>query len=167
MKTGVRYLIAIRQASIVASKQSPGVAAATTGTGDSEFRPNITFSRSPCSGFVGMPVDGPARWMSRMTSGSSSVTARPIVSCFSTMPGPARRGDPERAAERRAERRTDGGNLVLGLERADAEVLVAGELLEDPRGRRDRVRAEEERQLRLHHAATSPNASAWLPVTFR
>ena len=61
MKTGVRNLRAIRQASIVASKQSPGVEAATTGTGDSELRPNITFSRSPCSGFVGMPVEGPAR----------------------------------------------------------------------------------------------------------
>ena len=59
MKTGVRYVSAIRHASSVASKQSPGVAAATTGTGDSEFRPNITFSRSPCSGLVGIPVDGP------------------------------------------------------------------------------------------------------------
>ena len=88
MKTGVRYLSAIRQASSVASKQSPGVAAAITGTGDSEFRPNITFSRSPCSGLVGIPVAGPARWMSRMTSGSSSVTASPIVSCLSTIPGP-------------------------------------------------------------------------------
>ena len=78
----------MRHASSVASKQSPGVAAATTGTGDSEFRPNITFRRSPCSGFVGIPVAGPARWMSRITSGSSSVTASPIVSCFNTIPGP-------------------------------------------------------------------------------
>jgi len=38
-KTGVRYLIAIRAASIAASKQFPGVEAATTGTGDSAFRP--------------------------------------------------------------------------------------------------------------------------------
>ena len=35
----MRYLIAIRAASIAASKHSPGVAAATTGTGDSELRP--------------------------------------------------------------------------------------------------------------------------------
>jgi hypothetical protein len=46
-------------------------------------------SRSACSGFVGMPVDGPARWMSTMTSGSSSVTASPTVSDFRTTPGPA------------------------------------------------------------------------------
>ena len=49
----------------------------------------MTISRSPCSGFVGIPVDGPARWMSRISSGSSSVIARPIVSFFSTIPGPA------------------------------------------------------------------------------
>jgi hypothetical protein len=35
-----------------------------------------------------MPVDGPARWMSTTTSGSSVMTARPSASCFSTMPGP-------------------------------------------------------------------------------
>ena len=35
-----------------------------------------------------MPVDGPARWTSTITSGSSSATARPIVSIFSTTPGP-------------------------------------------------------------------------------
>src|ERR671929_2358651 len=86
--TGVRYLIAIRAASSAVSKQFPGVDAATTGTGDSALRPNNASSRSACSGFVGMPVDGPARWMSRMTSGSSSVTASPIVSCLSTTPGP-------------------------------------------------------------------------------
>src|SRR4029453_7152192 len=88
-KTGVRYFTAIRTASIAASKQPDGVDAPTTGTGDSEFLPNSTISRSACSGFVGMPVDGPARWMSTMTSGSSSVTASPTVSDFSTMPGPA------------------------------------------------------------------------------
>ena len=84
----MRYLIAIRAASIAASKQSPGVEAAITGTGDSEFRPKITISRSACSGFVGIPVDGPARWMSRISSGSSSVIASPTVSAFSTTPGP-------------------------------------------------------------------------------
>ena len=38
-KTGVRYLIAIRAASMAASKHPAGVDAATTGIGDSEFRP--------------------------------------------------------------------------------------------------------------------------------
>ena len=37
---------------------------------------------------VGIPVDGPARWMSTITSGSSSATASPIVSLFRTTPGP-------------------------------------------------------------------------------
>src|SRR4029079_6565578 len=69
---------------------------------------------------------------------------------------PARGGDPERAAERRAQRSTGSGNLVFGLERANAEVLVAGELLEDPRGRRDRVRTEKERQLRLDRRGDEP-----------
>ena len=36
-----------------------------------------------------MPVDGPARCTSMTTSGSSSATARPIVSDLSTTPGPA------------------------------------------------------------------------------
>ena len=38
---------------------------------------------------VGIPVEGPARCTSTTTSGSSSATPRPIVSDFSTMPGPA------------------------------------------------------------------------------
>ena len=132
------------------SKQPPGVDAASTGTGDSELRPNSTISRSACSGFVGMPVEGPARWTSMTRSGSSSMTPSPTVSAFRTTPGPGRRADAERAAERGAERRAGGGDLVLGLEGADAELLVARELLEDRRGRRDRVRAEVERQLALH-----------------
>ena len=37
---------------------------------------------------VGSPVEGPPRWMSQMISGSSSDTARPIVSPLSAMPGP-------------------------------------------------------------------------------
>jgi hypothetical protein len=51
-------------------------------------RPNITISRSACSGFVGIPVEGPARWMSRISSGSSSMIARPTVSALRTTPGP-------------------------------------------------------------------------------
>ena len=35
-----------------------------------------------------MPVDGPARWMSQMISGSSTDAARPIVSALRHMPGP-------------------------------------------------------------------------------
>ena len=81
-------MIAIRVASSAASKQSPGDCGATIGTGDSPLRPNIACSRSACSVLVGSPVDGPPRWTSMTTSGSSVITARPIVSDFSAMPGP-------------------------------------------------------------------------------
>ena len=35
-----------------------------------------------------MPVDGPARWMSVTTSGSSTASARPTVSALRFIPGP-------------------------------------------------------------------------------
>src|SRR5215469_14829464 len=88
MITGVRYLTAILTASSAVSKQSAGVAGATMATGDSPLRPNIAISRSACSVLVGIPVDGPARWMSQMISGSSTDVARPIVSALRHMPGP-------------------------------------------------------------------------------
>ena len=78
----------MRAASSAASKQSPGDCGATIGTGDSPLRPNIAWSRSACSVLVGRPVDGPPRWTSITSSGSSVITARPIVSDFSAMPGP-------------------------------------------------------------------------------
>ena len=56
--------------------------------GDSPCRPYIAWSRSACSVLVGNPVDGPPRWMSTISSGSSRLTARPIVSDFRAMPGP-------------------------------------------------------------------------------
>src|SRR5687767_5550480 len=58
------------------------------GTGESELRPNMTISRSACSVLVGMPVDGPARWTSTITRGSSTMTARFNASDLSAMPGP-------------------------------------------------------------------------------
>ena len=83
----MRYFTAIRTASTAASKHSPGVAAATIGSGDSPWRPYIAISRSPCSVLVGMPVDGPARCTSTMTIGSSMATASDTVSAFRSMPG--------------------------------------------------------------------------------
>ena len=61
---------------------------AITGSGDSPWRPYSAISRSDCSVFVGIPVDGPARWTSITIIGSSSATASPIVSAFRSMPGP-------------------------------------------------------------------------------
>ena len=78
-----------------------------------------------------MPVDGPARCTSTTTSGSSTIIASPIASLFSAIPGPDVRGHAHRAAVARADRGTDGRDLVLGLERLDAEVLVARQLVQD------------------------------------
>ena len=60
------------------------------------------------------------------------------------------RGDAEVTGERRTDGGADAGDLVLGLERRDAERLVLAQLVEDVGGRRDRVGAEEQRQPRLH-----------------
>ena len=75
----------------------------------------------------------------------------------------ARRRDAERAAEGRAERGADGGDLVLRLEGAHAEVLVPRQLLEDPGGGRDRVGAEEERQPALHARGDEAHGERLVP----
>jgi hypothetical protein len=64
------------------------VEAAITGSGDSPWRPYRAISRSAASVLVGMPVEGPARWTSTTTSGSSYATASPTVSAFRSIPGP-------------------------------------------------------------------------------
>ena len=143
------YLIAMRLASSATQKQSPGEEAASTGTGASELRPKSAWKRSACSVFVGSPVEGPPRWMSTTTSGSSTIVARPIASVLSAMPGPAGRGDGERARVGGADRGGDGRDLVLGLEGDDPELLVHRQLVQDVGGRRDRVAALEEREPRL------------------
>ena len=97
---------------------------ATIGTGASPLRPNIACSRSDCSVLVGRPVEGPPRWTSTTTSGSSRQTARPIVSALSARPGPRWSVTAERAAVGGAERGADAGDLVLGLEGPYAEVLA-------------------------------------------
>ena len=142
----MRYVVAIRTASSAASKQSAGERGATIGTGASPLRPNIACSRSACSVFVGSPVLGPPRWTSTTTSGSSSETASPIVSLFRARPGPEVVRDGDGAAVRGAEGHADGRDLVLGLQRRDAEALEPAEGVQDVGGGGDRVRAEHERQ---------------------
>ena len=122
--TGVRYFSAMRTASNAASKQWLGERAATIGSGASPCRPYIASSRSACSVLVGRPVDGPPRCTSTRISGSSRLTARPERLRLQVDAGPARRGDAEVAGERGADRDADRGDLVLGLQRAHAEVLV-------------------------------------------
>src|SRR5882762_10311107 len=70
------------------SKQSPAVAAAITGRGESALRPWTAWDRSDCSGLVGKPVDGPARCELISTRGSSVVIARPSAAGFIATPGP-------------------------------------------------------------------------------
>ena len=82
------YFTAMRTASKAMGKQSAGVAGASTGTGESLLRPYRASIRSACSVLVGNPVLGPPRWMSAMIKGSSTLTARLIVSAFRQMPGP-------------------------------------------------------------------------------
>ena len=117
-------------------------------TGATLLRPNMHCSRSPCSVLVGMPVLGPARCTSMMTSGSSTMTARPMPSLLRAMPGPLVPVMPMAAAEGRADGRADGRDLVLGLEGLDAEALEARQLVQDVAGRRDRVAAVEQRPAR-------------------
>ena len=78
----------MRIASMAATKQCAGLDAATTGSGASPCRPNSAMLRSAASVLVGSPVDGPPRWMSTTSSGSSNDTASEIVSLFSARPGP-------------------------------------------------------------------------------
>ena len=87
--TGVRYLRAMRAASMAASKQCAGLYG-----GDDRHRRLAVAAvhghaadRLPRS-WSGRPVDGPPRWMSMISSGSSRLTARPMVSDLSAMPGP-------------------------------------------------------------------------------
>ena len=65
------------------------------------------------------------------TSGSSTITARPSASLLRAMPGPLLAVMPIDPPIRRADGRADRGDLVLGLERLDAEVLVARQLVQD------------------------------------
>ena len=48
----------------------------------------MAWNASPCSVLVGMPVLGPARCTSTMTTGVSETPARPSVSVISEKPGP-------------------------------------------------------------------------------
>ena len=43
---------------------------------------------SDCWVRVGMPVEGPPRWMSKITAGISAKYERPMNSFISEMPGP-------------------------------------------------------------------------------
>ena len=72
--------------------------------------------------------------------------------------------DAEMAAEGGAERHVRGGDLVLGLHGADAEALVARELVQELGGGRDRVAGEEQRQAAADARRDQPQGRRLRPV---
>src|ERR1017187_10642539 len=58
-----------------------------TTRGASPWPPLTAMFKSDCSMFVGMPVEGPPRCTSTMTSGISAMTAQPSASVLSEIPG--------------------------------------------------------------------------------
>ena len=130
------------------SKQSAGVDGATTATGDSPLRPKRAWSRSACSVLVGRPG---RRTAALDVADDERQLERDGEADRLGLEREARAGgrrDAEGAAEGRAERGPDPGDLVLGLHRRHAVALEPGEGVQDVGGRRDRVGAEEERQAR-------------------
>ena len=145
--TGVRYLTAMRAASIAASKQCTGLIAATTGKrrlarptehGDVEVG-RLGLGRQAGRRPAALDVDDEHRQLD-----GDGQRDRLGLQHHARAAG---RGDAEVAGEGRTEGHAGGGDLVLGLHGADAEVLVLGQLVEDVRGRRDRVGAEGDGQL--------------------
>src|ERR1700756_4833346 len=130
----------MRTASRAVSKQSDGEHGATTATGDSPLRPYNACSRSACSVLVGRPGDGPPRPTSMTSNGSWGIRAGPFRLQRNSRSRWA--GDPESTTVGSADRGADAADLVFGLEGDDVEVLVLGQLVQDVRGRRDRVTAE-------------------------
>ena len=123
----------------------PGDAARRPAPAHSPLRPNIAWSRSACSVFVGSPVMGPPRWMSMMTSGSSVMTARPIASDLRRCRGRWWRSRP---APRRRRRRWPRRRPAISSSawKVRTPNACARQLVEDVGGGRDRVGAEEQRQ---------------------
>ena len=125
----------------------PGWPRRRSGTGDSPFRPNIACSRSACSVLVGIPVDGPGPLDvaddQRQLDRHGQADGLGLQQHAGPGGGRSRPASRRRTAPRAAPTAAD---LVLGLERADPEALVLGQLVQDVRGRRDRVGAEEQRQ---------------------
>ena len=144
--TGVRYFTAMRTASIAASKQPPGVYAATTGIGDSPWRPYmhgeqvglLGLGRHAGRGPGAHDVDDDHRQLER-----DGQTDRLLLEIQARA---ARARDPEMPGERRPERHAGGRDLVLGLERAHAEVLSLRQLVQQLGRGRDRIAGVEDRQ---------------------
>ncbi len=141
--TGVMYLSAMRDASIARVKQSAGVAGASTATGDSPCAPYRAWNRSACSVLVGRPVDGPARWTLTMTTGSSVMTARPIASVLSANARTGGAGRPS-APPKAAPMAAPMAAISSSAWKVRTPNACGRQVLEDVRGRGDRIGAVEE-----------------------
>ena len=115
-----------------------------TGTGHSPLRPYMACSKSACSVLVGKPVLGPPRCTLMITSGSSVITARPMASLFSAMPGPLEAVTAMAPPNAAPMAEVTAAISSSAWKRADAEVLVPHQLVQDVAGRRDRVAAVEQ-----------------------
>ena len=126
------------------SKHSPGVAGATIGSGESEFRAEhhleqvrlLVLGRHAGRRTGALDVDDDERQLDHDRQAHRLGLERDARA--------GRGGQRQRPAIRRADGGADRGDLVLGLERLDPERLVARQLVEDVRGRGDRVRAVEQ-----------------------
>ena len=136
----MRYLSAMRTASIAASKQSARGGRrddrhrrlAVTAVHREEQVGLLGLGRQPGGRAATLHVDDDQR---QLEAHREAHRLRLQVDARAARPG-----DREVARERGADRDADRGDLVLGLERADAEVLVLRQLVEDVGRRRDRVR---------------------------
>src|ERR1700684_2201032 len=136
--------MASRTASMATAKQSLGVWGARIGRGASPWRPYIACSRAGRSGLGGQAGGGPAPLHVDDDEGQLEVDGQADRLGLEVQAGAARRGDTQRAPEGRAQGGADAGDLVLGLEGADAELFAPAQLVQDVGRRRDRVAAQEQ-----------------------
>ena len=107
------------------------------------------FRRQPGRGAGALHVDDHQRQLQRHREGDRLG--------LQVHPRAAGRGHPELAAEGGAERHVGGGDLVLGLDGADAEAVVAGEVVQQFGGGGDRIGREEELQPALDAGRDQPH----------
>ena len=109
-----------------------------------------------CSVLVGMPVDGPARWTSITTIGSSSISARPIVSAFRSIPGPLVAVTPSAPPKAAPSAMPAAAISSSAWIVRTPMLLVARELVQELGRGRDRVAGEHQRQARADARGDQP-----------
>jgi hypothetical protein len=141
--TGVMWVTARRTASMAQSKQSPGVAAATTGSWVSPLRPKMACRGRPARswsaagrGAAALDVDDDQRQLGADGEADALHLQRDA--------GAGTGGDADGAAVGGADGGAHRGDLVLGLEGDDAVALHARQRVQHRRGGGDRIGAVEQ-----------------------